>query len=69
MVSPPCSRAGRQAQVCRGRAETRRRGWAAEPSFPVTQVAPLEKGPGAAAGAFLLYWANGHVHGLAGGRG
>src|SRR4051794_15102731 len=59
IVRPPCNLAGRQAQVCRGRAgHPVRAGRAAGPQSRTSEAPPdgraLGKGPGAAAGALLF---------------
>src|SRR3954452_12882411 len=59
IVRPPCNLAGRQAQVCRGRAgHPARAGSAAGPQSRTSEAPPdgraLGKGPGAAAGALLF---------------
>src|SRR3954466_10906302 len=59
IVRPPCNLAGRQAQVCRGRAgHPTRAGRAAWPQSRTSEAPPdgraLGKGPGAAAGALLF---------------
>src|SRR3954471_20717255 len=65
IVRPPCNLAGRQAQVCRGRAgHPARAGSAAGPQSRTSEAPPdgraLGKGPGAAAGA-LLFFARGYA--------
>src|SRR3954466_15963522 len=59
IVKPPCNLAGRQAQVCRGRAgHPARAGSAAGPQSRTSEAPPdgraLGKGPGAAAGALFI---------------